>query len=424
MTEINIICPHCGFSKKIDFSAIPSNATRAKCPNCGRSFPWNRPETAGAEKKPEPGPAVVGVGAATEWGRRPAARTLRFDFTGSATEYFGIWIVNTLLKIVTLGFYSAWAKVRQRRYLCGNITLDGMPFDYLADPRVLFKGWLIGALLFILYTMGYQFLPFLGSSLGLLFLLAMPWLVVRSRIYNLRNLSHRNIRFNFKPNYEEAYLVFAGLTLLTPLTLGILFPYVAYRQKKFLVENMMYGNTPFTFEADPKQFYFIYLKALAGVLVAAAIAITVVAALVANSSPELLNIFHAGKPNREAFLRAMVVFVAGFFIFSLIMYLVGSIYVNTSIMNLVWNSSRIGEERFESSLRVRDMAWIYLTNAVAIPLSFGLLAPWGAIRIARYRYRHMAVIAGAEEIFTASQLEEAGPAGEEIGDIFGIDVAL
>ena len=30
-----------------------------------------------------------------------------FQFEGSATEYFKIWIVNVLLTIVTLGIYSA-----------------------------------------------------------------------------------------------------------------------------------------------------------------------------------------------------------------------------------------------------------------------------------------------------------------------------
>lgn len=38
------------------------------------------------------------------------------EFTGTAGEYFGIWIVNILLTIVTVGFYSAWAKVRRKRY--------------------------------------------------------------------------------------------------------------------------------------------------------------------------------------------------------------------------------------------------------------------------------------------------------------------
>ena len=43
-------------------------------------------------------------------------RAEQLHFTGSGTEYFGIWIVNLLLTIVTLGIYSAWAKVRRLQY--------------------------------------------------------------------------------------------------------------------------------------------------------------------------------------------------------------------------------------------------------------------------------------------------------------------
>jgi uncharacterized membrane protein YjgN (DUF898 family) len=34
-----------------------------------------------------------------------------FEFTGKAGEYFGIWIVNVSLTLLTLSIYSAWAKV-------------------------------------------------------------------------------------------------------------------------------------------------------------------------------------------------------------------------------------------------------------------------------------------------------------------------
>jgi hypothetical protein len=46
----------------------------------------------------------------------------QLHFTGSGAEYFGIWIVNLLLTILTLGIYSAWAKVR--RY--GALILMGV----------------------------------------------------------------------------------------------------------------------------------------------------------------------------------------------------------------------------------------------------------------------------------------------------------
>lgn len=40
-----------------------------------------------------------------------------FRFIGTGTQYFGIWIVNLLLSILTLGIYSAWAKVRRQQFL-------------------------------------------------------------------------------------------------------------------------------------------------------------------------------------------------------------------------------------------------------------------------------------------------------------------
>ena len=45
--------------------------------------------------------------------------------------------------------------------------------------------------------------------------------------------------------------------------------------------------------------------------------------------------------------------------------------------------------------------------------------------MARYRFEHLEFSAVDNlESFTAGPLEEVGSAGEEIGDIFGIDVAL
>ncbi len=56
---------------------------------------------------------------------------LSFEFTGNAREYFRIWIVNTCLTLFTLGIFSAWAKVRKKRYLYSHTQLDGTPFQYL-----------------------------------------------------------------------------------------------------------------------------------------------------------------------------------------------------------------------------------------------------------------------------------------------------
>ena len=44
----------------------------------------------------------------------------QIKFHGDGGNYFAIWLVNIFLSVITLGIYSAWAKVRTYRYFYGN----------------------------------------------------------------------------------------------------------------------------------------------------------------------------------------------------------------------------------------------------------------------------------------------------------------
>ena len=79
-----------------------------------------------------------------------------FGFTGRGGEYFGIWITNLLLTIVTFGIYSAWAKVRRLRYFYQHTRLAGAGFDYHGDPVAILKGRLIGLGLVLAYNFSGQ----------------------------------------------------------------------------------------------------------------------------------------------------------------------------------------------------------------------------------------------------------------------------
>ncbi|MBK7012097.1 MAG: DUF898 family protein [Xanthomonadales bacterium] len=63
----------------------------------------------------------------------------RFVFDGRANEYFRIWIVNLALTLLSLGIFSAWAKVRSERYFYGSTRLAGVPFEYTAKPLPILK---------------------------------------------------------------------------------------------------------------------------------------------------------------------------------------------------------------------------------------------------------------------------------------------
>src|SRR5437016_7810713 len=75
------------------------------------------------------------------------------EFTGTAAEYFRVWIVNLFFTLATLGIYSAWAKVRKRRYFYGSTRLDGDSFDYFASPKAILNGRIIAVAIFAIYAL-------------------------------------------------------------------------------------------------------------------------------------------------------------------------------------------------------------------------------------------------------------------------------
>jgi uncharacterized membrane protein YjgN (DUF898 family) len=281
----------------------------------------------------------------------------------------------------------------------------------------LFKGWLIGAAAFVLYMLGSRVSPLVSMVIGTALFLAVPWLVVRSRMFNARNSSHRNIRFSFRPAYRQAYLVFAGLPILTPFTLGLLTPYVLFRQRKFLVENSSYGTTAFTFGAQPKDFYRLIGKAALAFLL---LVLLVVGLFFLLGGSGLIGAARAAGGAKDK-LGALA--LVPMFSFMLVYFFLVT-YLQTALANLTWNSTTIAGNQFRSTLRARDMAWLYLSNLLAIAASMGLLMPWATVRLARYRFQRLQLTTtgGVDAFLAATQEIVVGAAGEEIGDIFGISV--
>jgi len=424
MSVTTLTCPHCNYSKELQASVVPQPGTRVTCPRCKGVFllrdevlttlPSADEAPFAAAFREEPAAAAAGSGVPEPPPLPPPAapsprplqkRTLAFTFTGNAREYFGIWIVNTLLRIITLGIYSSWAKVRKRRYFYANTLLNDAPFDYLADPMAILKGWFIAGAFFGLYSIASQVSPILAVVFMFIMFGLLPWVVVRSRIFNLRNSSHRNIRFGFTPDYREAYRVFLWWQLLIPLTLGILAPYVVWRQKRFLVEQSSYGSTRFSFHATSREYYRVFKP------------LFIMIPLLVISFASLASLGPQVKNNPLAMLVPSILFP--------VVYIVAVVYMPTALANLTWNSTSIGSHRFVSTLRARDIAWIYFSSAVAILLSLGMLAPWAAVRLARYRLDRLKLSgAGDLAVVTAAAAEATSATGEELGDMLGYDFGL
>lgn len=95
-------------------------------------------------------------------------------FKGNTAEYFGIWIVNLLLSIVTLGIYSAWAKVRRKKYFYHNTLIENVGFDYHAKPISILKGRLIAFAFLMAYSFSANINPMFPALLMLVLFIFLP----------------------------------------------------------------------------------------------------------------------------------------------------------------------------------------------------------------------------------------------------------
>ncbi|MRI34941.1 DUF898 domain-containing protein [Endozoicomonas sp. OPT23] len=321
-----------------------------------------------------------------------------FEFSGKAGEFFRIWIVNVLLTIVTLGIYSAWAKVRTRQYFYGSTRVAGSSFSYLASPLAILQGRLIGIALLAAYTLISQYNPIAGAALSLLAIPVVPWIVARGLAFNARMSAWRNVRFQFDGSYGGVFVHFILLPMLIMLSLGFALPWVVKKQKEFLVSHYSFGGKRFEPEFTTGDFYKIYLKALGLMIIAG-----IVAGAVSGFLPNPL-------------FSAPLMIIA---------YLLAGTYVMTCTSNLIYNQSLLASYGFESNLKTGRMLFLYITNLMAVLCSLGLATPWVMIRMARYKAECLTMHADESlSQFTDQAQREQSSIAEEVGDVFDVAVGI
>lgn len=340
----------------------------------------------------------------------------RFAFTGNGSEYFGIWIVNLLLTIVTLGIYSAWAKVRRTRYFYDNTKVAGSTFDYHGSPIAILKGRIVAVLFFIAYNVGFMISDALGFAILALLIALVPWLVWKSLQFKLYNSSYRGIRFGFRGRIGRVYFIYLLLPILTFCTLYLLAPFAHQRMKRFQHQESRYGATHFSFDGTVGSFYKTYLIALA-------LALAGVIAISIAFGGTLAGIAKAGGPKTAgpaAFgTIALFVFTLYVWLFSLV-----PIFL-TMIQNLIWNHTRLAGHRFKSEMRAGRMTFIAITNLLGIIVTLGLFIPFAQVRAMKYRIESMSLIPdGSLDAFIAESQQNASATGEGMADLLDFDLSL
>jgi uncharacterized membrane protein YjgN (DUF898 family) len=374
---------------------------------------------------------------------QPPAASEPLQFTGKAGEYFGIWIVNLFLTIITLGIYSAWAKVRKRRYFYGNTWLAGSNFEYHANPVAILKGRIIALAALVAYTLAGQLSPRFAGAVALALIPFVPWILVRSFAFNATNSSYRNLRFHFKATYREALACIWPVALLPALAIvlphlepgknpdvidmlllfiplvvfALIYPFLVGKTRLLHVNHSRFGTAPFACSARLMQFYNVYIIALFLMIAGGAVVGIVFTAVFAAFGVA------PGKPPPLALVWVPLVLIPVLYVGG------GSLlfgYTQSRVGNLVFNHTKLdGRVGFKSTLKARKLAWIFATNILAVICSLGLAIPWATIRSVRYRAECLrAECEGGLEGFLADAAANVSATGDQLGEMFDFDVSL
>ena len=351
----------------------------------------------------------------TTTARHPAENArYPFEFRAQGGEYFRIWIVNLALSLLTLGIYSAWAKVRRLRYFYGSTSVAGSSFEYHGEPLKILKGRAIAAAMIVPYSIASRFNPVLALVLLLAFLCALPIFLVKSRRFQNRMSSWRGIRFDFLGSYREAIRIQIGLSVLVSFTLGLGYPYWLYARERFLIGRSSYGTEQLEFNARAGSYYGAFL--MAGVII---LIVIVGAALLLHPPLAKLNTRHAAE------LGLGVWRVIAFFALVAIAFVMARAVAQARIINATFGNTTIGGHEIKCELSGTRLAWISVTNALMTFATLGLYAPWARVRMLRYQFASMSLQTyGSLDEFVASESAQVSATGSEVGDLLDLDFGL
>ena len=345
-------------------------------------------------------------------GERPA----QFHFSGTTGEYFRIWIVNIALTIVTLGIYSAWATVRKKRYFYSNTSFADGRFDYHANPKTILIGRIIAVSMLGIYFLSSYLHQLAPGMILLLIFLMVPYFVVRSRRFQNRVTSYRNIRFDFTGTMGDAFSTYYKAAAITVISLGLATPTANHMRAEYGVANSAFGRTNFNFAAERDSFYQYFWRSVGLTF------LVVIGYFLLQLFMTPMMATDAQTPEVSTGLLLLIytqllILAAG--------YAAVGVYYQVRIRNHLVSTTSLGGNSFESNLSVRTMLGLYLTNLVAIVFTLGLATPWAQVRLARYRAEcTRAILTDDWDSYVAAATDSGTALGDEIGEAFDVDVGL
>jgi uncharacterized membrane protein YjgN (DUF898 family) len=338
-------------------------------------------------------------------------RTDFIKFTGKSGEYFKLWFVNMFLSIITLGIYSAWAKVRDAQYLYGHTQIDGQSFRFLATPMQILKGRIVAVIVFALYMVLSQINPIIGIVMAVGFIVAMPWLIIQGLKFTMRMTAYRNVRFSFEGTYGGVIVHFLLLPIIGLFTFYLAMPWVLQQIHKYINNNTTYGGKHFEQDSSASQYYIAALISLGIFLLGAAL---IIGALGMPSAPA------EGNPAEQH--ASLFLFIIPFIILTNI---AAAVFQSLVYNHLMATLSINNVVSFKADMKPIPFAVLMITNILLLIVTLGLALPVVKIRTARYiaSVTQVTIKPGIDKLVNTIEGSDSA-FGEEAAGLFDTDMSF
>jgi uncharacterized membrane protein YjgN (DUF898 family) len=338
----------------------------------------------------------------------------QFAYDGRLGELYGIFIVNLLLSIVTLGFYRFWGKTRIRRYIWSRLSLSGDAFEYTGTGGELFIGFLIVVVLFFAASILRTVIelqsppdsPIPGLT-NLAFGLIVIYLVFVARYaaqrYRLTRTLWRGIRGGMTGSAWAWGFKAMLLGVLSAITLGFAGPWAQMRLLDDRMNNSYFGDAKAELHSSSKPLYIAFLIGIA-ITVLGMIVIFVIMIGIARGSglgADFAEIISQSSDAEEAHRRGtelgrehwgLILGLVFFFYLSVIVLsLIAFAQYYVAMAREVARKLVLAELRFGTTVTIGRIIRLFLGNLLIFLLTLGLGMPIVIHRSVRFMTNNLLV---------------------------------
>ncbi|MFV3131163.1 DUF898 family protein [Niveispirillum sp. KHB5.9] len=300
----------------------------------------------------------------------------------------GLLLLNTLLNIVTLGFYRFWARTKVRQRLWTGVSLQGEAFAYTGTGKELFIGFLVALVALLPFTGIVALINSLvppteiflnvlvqiaiALSVGMLGIVALyfarRYLLTRTRWRGIHGSQDRVLGAYI----AQHLVVYARLAL----TAGLVLPWADARLYNYRTGIVWFGTEKFSAQAEHRPLWLLWVPTWF-LLIVGYISLIIVMMPFLDWSAQVQAAQAAGEPPpgppQDIPVMAWLL-PAGLLMLASALYF---LYTVRRILSFL-GATRLGDMRFELTVGFRELIYIpvvgVLIYVVALGLGFGSFA--------------------------------------------------